>query len=156
MGFIKKRTGWALKLLDVLSPLADLAARLWIAEIFFRSGVLKVQSWQSTLMLFKYEFQVPFLPTHVAAILGTGAELVLPVLLVLGLGSRLVTFMLFMHNLVAVVSYPFLLTPDGAQALALHINWGIILGLLMCHGSGGLSLDRLIMKYWPGKFVYTK
>jgi putative oxidoreductase len=130
------------QLLAFLAPLGDLAARIWVAGIFFKSGWLKVTSWQSTLMLFTHEFNVPFLSPYVAALLGTGLELILPVLLVLGLGGRLSIVIFFFFNVMAVISYPFLMTPDGVQGLVQHINWGLLLALLMFHGSGKLSIDH--------------
>ena len=135
-----------LKTLDFLTPFGDLAARLWVAQIFFRAGLVKIQSWPSTLMLFSNVYRVPFLPPDVAAVLGTGAELILPILLVLGLGGRLMIFVFFIYNAVAVVSYGFLWTPEGAAGLAQHINWGLLLTLLMFHGPGKLSVD-----YWLRK-----
>src|SRR3990167_1534549 len=131
---------YILKGLNFLTPLFDLAARCWVAYAFFRAGVLKLLDWPGTLTLFENEFQVPLLPSNWAAVLGTGAELILPILLVIGLGGRMTTLIFFIYNLIAVISYPFLWTPDGGQALAQHINWGLLLGLLMCHGSGKLSL----------------
>ncbi len=133
-------------LLEFLSPLGDLAARIWIGYIFFKAGWLKIMSWQGTVMLFTHEFSVPLLAPLVAAVIGTGAELILPILLVLGLGSRISIAIFFVYNLVAVISYPHLWTPDGAQGLAQHINWGLLLALLMFHGPGKLSLDYLIRR----------
>ena len=118
-------------------------ARVWVAQIFFVAGLTKIQSWSSTLYLFHYEYTVPFLSPEIAAYLGTGAELVLPVLLVLGLGGRITTFIFFMYNIIAVISYPFLWTDQGTHGLYQHVNWGLLLMLLMVHGSGKLSLD-----YW--------
>lgn len=134
------------KLLDWLSPIGDLAARCWVAWIFFKSALVKVTSWQSTMFLFENEFKVPFLSPKLAALIGTGAELVLPVLLVLGLGSRLSIVIFFIYNLVAVISYPHLWTPEGAAGLDMHINWGLLLALLMFHGPGKLSLDHWLRK----------
>jgi len=134
------------KTLDFFAPLGYLAARLWVAYIFFAAGLTKIQSWDSTLMLFEHEYKVPFLSPTVAAVLGTGLELLLPLLLVLGLGGRLIIFLLFCYNLVAMISYPFLWTPEGRLGLDQHINWGLLLALLMFHGSGKLSLDYLIRK----------
>lgn len=133
-------------LLIYLTPLFDLLARLWISYIFFLAGLTKIQEWSSTVLLFTYEYHVPLLPPTIAAIFGTVAELVLPVLLALGLGGRVVIFIFFVYNLVAMVSYPFLWTPDGSTGLKDHISWGLLLGLLMCHGPGKLSLDYLIRK----------
>lgn len=144
MNFIAKLYALFVKVLTFFSPLGDLLARCWVAYIFFKAGLLKVQSWQSTLYLFQNEFHVPLLSPHFAALLGTGAELVLPILLVIGLGGRMMMFIFFMYNLIAMISYPVLWTPDGAAGLAQHINWGLLLALLMFHGPGKLSLDHLI------------
>lgn len=132
------------KSLDWITPLADLIARCWIGAAFLKTGLLKLEDWQSTLMLFTYEFHVPLLSPHIAAILGTTMEISLPILVILGLGSRLVIVLLFLFNLIAAISYPALWTADGLPGLMQHVNWGIILLLLMCHGSGKLSLDNLI------------
>lgn len=143
-----------LKALDYITPLADLLARLWVANVFFRAGVLKVQSWSSTLMLFTHEFHVPLLSPYFAAVIGTGAELILPILLVLGLGGRFTIFIFFAYNVIAVISYPHLWTADGAAGLAQHINWGILLMLLMCHGPGKWSLDYWIRKKYGQQLEY--
>lgn len=132
--------------LECLTPLADLIARLAVAQVFWQSGVNKIQSWDTTLMLFEYEYTVPLLSPTVAAYLGTAAELVLPVLLVLGLGGRFAALALFLFNIVAVISYPDL-SDSGRQ---FHILWGIILAITMTHGPGCFSLDALIKRKWSG------
>ena len=135
-------------IMNFLTPIGDLIVRFWVANIFFQAGLLKIQSWETTINLFTYEYHVPLLSPHLAAVLGTGAELVLPILLVLGLGGRFIILIFFIYNLIAVISYPFLWTPEGWIALQQHINWGLLLMMLMLHGSGKLSLD-----YWLlGKF----
>ena len=53
--------------LEFLSPLADLALRLWVANVFWKSGLTKIQSMDSTIMLFTYEYQVPLLSPTVPA-----------------------------------------------------------------------------------------
>ena len=92
--------------LGIGAPLADLGVRLFVAAVFFQSGLTKIANWDSTLSLFENEYAVPLLPSNVAAYLGTGVELFFPVLLVLGLGTRFAAFVLFVFNIVAVVSYP--------------------------------------------------
>lgn len=129
-----------------LTPVGDLLARIWVAQIFFMSGLVKAQAWQSTKMLFAHVYNVPFLPPYFAAVLGTGAELILPILLVLGLGGRFVILLFFIYNLVCAISYPFLWTAQGAAGLSQHINWALLLMLLLFHGSGKLSLDYLLHK----------
>ena len=71
-----------------IEPLVLLAARLWVANVFWKSGYLKVTTWDSTLYLFEEEYQVPLIPWELAAYLATGAELILPLFFVLGLLFR--------------------------------------------------------------------
>lgn len=140
---------------DWLAPLGDLGARCWVGWIFFKSALTKISSWSTTILLFTYVYHTPVLSAKVAAVIGTGAELILPVLLVLGLGGRIIIFIFFVYNIVAVVSYPFLLTPDGAEGLSQHISWGILLAMLMFHGPGKLSLDYWIRR-WHTHHVWHK
>ena len=128
--------------LDRLTPVADLALRLYVATVFWKAGLVKIQSWSSTLYLFEYEYAVPLLPPTAAAYLGTGVELVFPVLLALGLAGRLAAAVLFVFNIMAVVSYPTL----NAAGVADHQLWGLLLAVLVVRGPGVLSLDRLL---WP-------
>jgi putative oxidoreductase len=126
--------------LDKLAPVADLGVRLFVAGVFFRSGLTKIANWDSTVFLFENEYAVPVLPPEIAAFAGTGVELVFPVLLALGLGARFAAFVLFAFNIVAVVSYPDL----GAAGLKDHQTWGLLLLVTLLHGPGALSLDRLL------------
>ena len=128
--------------LDWLSPLADLAVRLWVANAFFKSGLVKIQSWDSTLALFTYEYSVPVLSPEVAAYFGTFTELFFPVLLVLGLAGRFAAVVLFIFNIIAVLSYPGLM----AAGIEQHQVWGLMLLVTLSHGPGKLSLD-----HWIGK-----
>jgi putative oxidoreductase len=135
-----------LKLLDWLQPLADLAARLWVSWIFLESGLVKIHAWQSTVMLFTYQYHVPWLPPYFAAVLGTACELILPILLTLGLGGRITILVFFIYNIVAVISYHYLWTPVGWNGLEQHVSWGLLLAMLMTFGSSKLSLDYWIRK----------
>ncbi len=130
--------------MNFLTPFGDLIVRLWVASIFFKSGLLKIQSWETTVNLFTYVYQVPILSPDVAAVLGTAAEIILPILLVLGLGGRFCILIFFFYNIIAVISYPFLWTAGGSMGLQQHINWGLLLMMLMLHGSGKLSLDHWV------------
>ncbi|MDF1796199.1 MAG: DoxX family protein [Coxiellaceae bacterium] len=132
--------------LDWIKPFIALVARCWIAYVFLKSGILKIQTWDSTLALFMYEFHIPLLSAETAAVIGTFCEIALPILIILGLGGRLVVAALFIFNIIAVASYPYLWSPDGLNGLLQHINWGVILMLLMCFGTGSWTLDRLFMK----------
>ena len=54
-------------------PVWDLAARLWIARVFFLSGLVKIRDWDATIDLFQEEYKVPILPPEVAAVPFTAA-----------------------------------------------------------------------------------
>src|SRR4030065_2158685 len=80
---------------DFLSPGLDLVIRVWVAKVFWDSGLTKIASWESTVALFTYEYHVPLLSPELAAFLGTAVELSTPVLWVLGLGTRFGAAVLF-------------------------------------------------------------
>jgi putative oxidoreductase len=130
----------AVRGLAALAPAIDLGVRLLVASVFFKSGLTKIANWDSTVGLFTNEYAVPFLPPEFAALLGTGVELIFPVLLVLGLGARFSAFVLFVFNIIAVISYPDL----GEVGLRDHQTWGLLLLITLLHGPGKLSLDHLI------------
>lgn len=127
---------------EFLAPLMDLGLRLYLANVFFKSGLTKIQSWDSTLYLFSDVYQVPLLNSDVAAYLATSAELGLSVLLVLGLLGRFAAAGLFILNLVAVVSYADL-SPAGINQ---HLSWGILLGVLLILSRSKWSFDAWLEK----------
>lgn len=129
-----------IRLLDFLSPLADLALRLWVANVFWKSGVNKFQSMDVTQMLFANEFKVPGIPPETAAYLATGIELIFPVLLAVGLAGRFSAFVLFVFNIVAVISYPSMNIAGHLD----HLLWGIMLLIPLLHGPGRISIDHFI------------
>jgi putative oxidoreductase len=133
-------------LLDALQPAAALAARLYVGQVFFLSGLTKIRDWDTTLALFADEYHVPLLPSGVAAVLGTAGELVLPVLLVLGLGGRFAALGLSVVNAVAVAS----LAEIAPAALQQHVFWGALLAGLAIYGPGRWSLDRVVGPHLPG------
>ncbi|WP_028024263.1 DoxX family protein [Enterovibrio calviensis] len=124
--------------LKPLAPALLLLSRLWVAWVFFRAGQTKIASWDSTLYLFEYEYQVPVLPWEMAAYLGTAAELILPVFLVLGLLTRPAALALFVFNIVAVVSYPALWDKGFFD----HQMWGVMILATMIWGPGLLAIDN--------------
>jgi putative oxidoreductase len=133
------------RLLNWLQPLALLAARLYIADVFMRSGWLKLTAWSSTLDLFRDEYHVPVLPPEVAAVAGTFGELFFPALLLIGLFSRVAAIGTFAVNAMAVISYSNVLLADGYEAaLGNHILWGTLLLGLMVFGPGRISVDAVL------------
>jgi putative oxidoreductase len=126
--------------MNSLQSLAALLARLYVAQVFFASGLTKLRDWDITLALFTDEYHVPLLPPNVAAVMGTAGEIGLPVLLVLGLGGRFASLGLSVVNVVAVLS----LAEIAPAALQQHITWGILLAALAIFGNGRWSLDTLL------------
>lgn len=124
--------------IEKLQPLFALALRLYVARVFFTSGLVKLGNWEGTLALFENEFHVPVLSPHAAALLGTGAEILLPVLLALGIATRFSAVALFAFNVVAVISYPDL----SDAGLRDHMLWGALLMVTLVYGPGRFALDR--------------
>ena len=131
---------WLERPLDMLQAPLCLLGRLYVAQVFFLSGLTKLRDWDITLALFSDEYHVPVLPPELAAYLGTAGEVGLPVLLVLGLGGRIAPLGLSVVNLVAVLS----LSEVAPAALQQHISWGIVLVTLAVFGTGRWTLDRLL------------
>lgn len=123
------------------APLLQLALRLWIARVFFNSGLTKIQDWDTTVLLFETEYQVPLLPPGVAALAGTAFELAMPVLLVLGLTTRLAALPLL--GMALVIQFV-LGAANPAYDSVEHAYWMFVLLAIIVHGPGPLSLDHLI------------
>jgi putative oxidoreductase len=125
-----------------------LAARISMADIFWRSGRTKVDGFsirEETLYLFREEYKVPLLPPDLAAYLSTIGEHVFPVLLVIGLASRLSALGLFGMTLVIQL----FVVPGGWPE---HILWFSLLGLIIARGPGAVSLDHLT---WNSQIAMT-
>ena len=137
---------WTDNALDALQPMASLLARLYVAQVFFASGLTKLRDWDITVALFTDEYKVPFLAPHVAAVMGTAGEIALPVLLVLGLGGRFAALALSFVNVVAVIS----LAEIAPAALQQHITWGVLLAALAVFGSGRWALENPL-RIWLSK-----
>jgi putative oxidoreductase len=128
--------------LEALKNPALLAARLYVAQVFFLSGLTKLRDWDTTLALFTDEYHVPLLSPTIAAYLGTGGEIILPVLLALGLFGRFAALGLFVQNIIAVIS----LSEIAPAALQGHQFWGALLAGLAIWGVGRWSVDASLLK----------
>lgn len=145
---------------------AALFARLYVGGVFFASGQTKVEGTtiggkvgpflegkiremdlsviiptkikDSAFFLFREEYKLPFIPSDIAAVLGTAAEHVLPILLVLGLFTRFSALGLFVMTMVI----QFLVYPTAWWSA--HVIWAVMLGYLIATGAGAISLDRLL------------
>lgn len=126
------------------SSFVKLGLRVFIAWQFLKSGLVKIQDWESTLYLFREEYTVPLLPPDLAAYMGTFGEIVLPILLIVGLFSRPAALGILIVNIMAVISYPQLLEFECPAAINDHFYWGIILLILTISGAGKLSIDSYL------------
>ncbi|TNF88465.1 MAG: DoxX family protein, partial [Gammaproteobacteria bacterium] len=85
MGVIEKLQLPAEKASDFFSWfnwLLLLCFRVYVAWVFLKSGMHKIGDWETTLVLFEYEYQVPLLNFELAAYLATFGELVFPLFLI--------------------------------------------------------------------------
>ncbi len=115
----------------------QLAGRIGVGVTFFKAGLLKYNSWEFTVKLFEDEYRVPLLDPAVAARIAMIQELTIPILLFLGLATRIATVpLLGMISVIQIFVYP--------NAYNDHLVWGSILVLLLTRGPGALSLDYLI------------
>lgn len=116
-----------------------LALRIFPAAIFFASGRTKMDGWQiadSTFFLFEHEYALPLIPSDIAAVAATVAEHVLPLLLFLGLATRLSAVgLLAMTAVIQIFVYP--------EAWQTHGLWAACLLAVAVRGPGRLSLDHL-------------
>ncbi|HYD63378.1 MAG TPA: DoxX family protein [Noviherbaspirillum sp.] len=114
--------------------------RFAIAAIFFLSGRTKVDAFltvnDSAYALFRDEYKVPLIPPEIAAHTATYAEHLFPILLVLGLFTRLSALALLgMTAVIQIFVYP--------DAWPTHLSWAGLLLYLVAHGAGKASLDHL-------------
>ena len=116
-----------------------LASRIGVGAVFFLSGRTKVEGFlsvtDSAVGLFRDEYRLPLVDPAVAAHAAAYAEHVLPLLLVLGLGTRLAALgLLGMTLVIQVFVYP--------DAWPTHLSWAAPLLLLAARGGGVVALDR--------------
>ena len=129
--------------------LVQLVLRLALAVPFWRSGLLKWDGFlrlnDTAVTLFSDEFMLhlpggPYhfpAPTMMAFLSGSG-EIMLPILLVLGLGTRFAALgLLFMTVMVELT------VPDGWP---IHLTWAAVALGIMAYGPGNVSLDHLICR----------
>lgn len=133
-----------------------LLARIGIGATFWLSGQTKVEGlvldpvggqvqlgWphisDSALELFRTEYKLPLLPPELAAPMAATAEHLLPLLLVLGLGTRFAALgLLGMTLVIEIFVYP--------DAWPTHATWAACLVYLAARGPGALSLDHLFWR----------
>lgn len=124
---------------QIPNDLIALIARLSIATVFWQSGQTKVDGWKltdSAIYLFENEYRLPVIGPWYAAHLAALAEHVFPILLVVGLASRLSALALLAMTLVIqVFVYP--------AAWPTHGTWAACLLFIVARGPGFMSLDAV-------------
>ena len=125
-------------------PVHDVLAlvnRIAIATLFFLSGRTKVDGWltisDGAYALFRDEYRLPLVQPELAAHLAAYAEHLFPLLLALGLLTRLSALSLLgMTMVIQVFVYP--------DAWPTHLSWAGLLLYLVARGAGRASLDHLL------------
>lgn len=133
-----------------------LLGRFAVAAVFWQSGQTKVEGLvidlvqgtfmldaprlaQGAVALFRDEYRLPLIAPEWAALLAAVAEHVLPLLLLLGAGTRFAALgLLGMTAVIQLLVYP--------GAYATHGVWAAALGWLLLLGPGRWSLDAA----WSG------
>jgi len=136
LGLLKKIRDW---LEAVPYSLLAIPLRLGVAWIFWSSAQVKLINWQRTIELFADEYRVPLLPPEIAAAMALSIEIACPILLVLGLFTRLAVLVLLgMTAVIQIFVYP--------EAWPTHLQWAAMMLVLLCRGAGAFSLDRLLWR----------
>ena len=137
--WLRPLTGTTRRLDAVPIAVPAFVLRLGVALAFWRSGNVKLASWDTTVLLFANEYRVPLLPPEFAANLATAVELTTPILLLLGLATRLgAAAMLGMTLVIQLFVYP--------ENYPDHLLWAGPLLYLILRGPGALSIDHLIRR----------
>ena len=119
------------------APILLLAIRLWMANIFFKSGLTKIANVDSTISLFEYEYALPLITPAIAAYLSIAFELGCSVLLAVGLASRLAAFPLLIMTL--IIQFLVIQNPE-------HFYWLFLFSTILVFGGGKLSADYILQK----------
>ena len=129
----------------LISPM--LALRLGVAWFFYKSALNKVTQifpWPEvsdlTYKLFESYYQVPILEPRFAALIGTWAEIIFPILLIVGFATRFTAVALFVFNLVAYLSLP---EPNTAAVIEHLVIYALMILAIIVNGPGRFSLDHL-------------
>jgi putative oxidoreductase len=143
MGLVEKLDAPTRAISELLGKLQSpflLYLRLYVAWVFLKSGMHKIGDWETTLLLFEYEYAVPILPFELAAYLATFGELVFPIFLIVGFGTRFFALALTFVNIMAVVSY--YATLARGAGLVWHYMWAAMLFTNVIYGGGFFSVDQ--------------
>ena len=142
------RTYWIARLVDVAatifrilersaSPVVDLLIRMWLAQMFFASAVVKLAHWGDALYLAAHEYPVAWMNPVTAACLGVSIEFFGAALLAVGLATRFAAVSMLILAVVVQLNYVVL---DSNLFQAALLGWFVV------RGAGALSLDRLLSR----------
>ena len=120
-----------------VKPFFALFVRLWIARIFWYSGLAKISDWNPTLELFKNEYQIPAISPIFGAYSSAGFEIVCAALIAVGFMSRLAVLPLIAISLAIYSTY---------ETSFESIYWAIMLGMIFSYGPGCISVDSMIKR----------
>ncbi len=131
-----------------LFPVGLLAGRIYIGWTFFKTGLSRLETvldgkWANEVFLFEHEHPIPGIPPEIAAPATMVAELVLPVLVVLGVFGRLGAAGLLL--MACVIQFVIGAANDNYN-LPIHYVWIVVLAVLTLRGPGWLSLDHLLLR----------
>ncbi|MDI9332463.1 MAG: DoxX family protein [Alphaproteobacteria bacterium] len=121
--------------------LVAICSRISLAAIFWQSGRTKVSNYltvtESAVELFEQEYKLPFIPPEWAAHMAAYSEHLFPILLILGLFTRLTALgMLGMTAVIQIFVYP--------MAWPTHLSWAALMLYLVFNGAGRFSIDRFV------------
>jgi len=145
---LARAIGCVIAVLDrIPQSFISLAARIFPAAVFWRSGQTKVEGWHVTenaIDLFRDEYTLPLLDPAMAARLAAFSEHFFPVLLVIGLASRLSALALLgMTAVIEIFVYPY--------AWPTHGVWATCFLVVIARGPGIFSLDYLLDRLFSAR-----
>lgn len=120
-----------------LSPLWFLYVRYWLGKAFFKSGLVSISDWKGNVDLFRYEFKVPIIPPEIAAFTSTAVELICPIMLIFGVGTRIGALGILSTAVIIELTYIHHLD---------HILWILASSLLILKGAEKISIDYILSK----------
>ena len=127
---------------DISGDVIALIARLSVSAVFWQSGQTKLDGWRvssNTIYLFQNEYNLPLISPWIAAHAAAYSELLFPILLTVGLASRLSAFaLLCMTLIIEIFVYP--------AAWPTHGTWAACLLLVIFRGPGFYSIDHFVAR----------
>lgn len=119
------------------APILLLVIRIWMASIFFKSGLTKIANIESTISLFEYEYSLPIISPIFATYCSIIFELGCSILLFLGLASRIAALPLI--GMTLVIQFLVFQNPE-------HFYWLFLFSIILVFGGGKLSADFFLKK----------